>query len=1188
LLSSAVRLSGLGSAEEVCGAAVEEAAALLGARRVLLALGAPEPSSIAAARVPRGEDAGALHAAVATWLEEAASTRSASLRHGPAGVAPPLQRSCVVAPLLTDTQVLGVVYADVDGRFGRFEAGDCDALSLLAAQTAAALERLRGSERLAKEIEQRNAELAVINAIQQGISAELDLQAIVDLVGDKLREVFDTGNVNILWWDDKTDTVQVLYRYEHGRPLPLPPPWPLDRDTPVTDIIRKREPRVANTREEQTRAGISPAPGTDWAHSIVGVPIVGSNRVIGVIGLQNHDREYAYRKEDVRLLETIAASMGVALENARLFDETQRLLRETAQRNAELAVVTSIQQGIAGSLSFQAIVEMVGDKLREVLHIDTIGIRWYDHDTRTAHFLYEIEHGTRLEMMPVVASEQRWKEVTGDRSVVIRNTRAEVAAAGVAPGTECSLSTLTVKIVAHDRVVGVVIVESFEREYAFGPSEARLLEAIVSGMGVALENARLFDETQRLLKETEERNAELAVINRIQQAVGAALDFEGIVDVVGDALREVFRTGDVGIRWWDESADRLRGLYLYEHNVRLDKKVLSPTVGTPWGPFLRHPRPVVLNSHAEQDAAGVRAAPGTDRALSIVAVPMIVGDRVVGAVNLEDHQREHAFGESQVRLLQTIASSMGVALENVRLFNETREALDRQTATADVLKVIAQSPGELQPVFDAIAASSNRLIGGFSTVVARIHDDVLHLVAYTSTNPDGDAAIRASFPNPLSSFSFGAALRAGRTVRIVDTELEPEAPVRLRELARARGYRSMLLCPLLRDGAAIGMISVTRREPGAFAEHEVQLLETFAHQAVIAIENVRLFNETKEALEQQTATARVLQVMSQSPADVEPVFEAITDRALALCGARIGGVARFDGELVHLAAFHAPSPEGLAQMHAAFPMKPSRGSILARAILEREALQIYDVLADPDYVLKDATRQIGYRSNLAVPMMRDGEVIGAIGVCREEPSVFSEKHIRLLQIFADQAVIAVENVRLFNETRDALRKVEQRTRELAEALDYQVAISDVLRVISQSPNDVSPVFEAILDCATRLFGSAVAAVYRYRDGQVELVGTRNWPDEAIAVARTLYPAPPERALLAGRVIAAGEALSIDDAWLDAAYDHSFARAGQWRRVAGAPMLKASCFSGASATACSLHGWLMAKFTRSWRRIGATA
>jgi hypothetical protein len=281
----------------------------------------------------------------------------------------------------------------------------------------------------------------VINAIQHGISAGLDLQAIAQLVGDKVRELFRTGNVNIAWWDDKTDQVQVVYRYEHGKPLPLPPPWTLGSG-PVAEIIRKREPRVANTRAEQTAAGIGPAPGTDWAHSIAGVPIVGSNRVLGLMSLQNHEREYAYSADDVRLLQTIAASMGGALENARLLDATQHLLKETEQRNAELAVINSIQQGVAAELTFQGIVDLVGDKLREVLATANIGIRWFEPDTGLIRFLYEYEHGERLHIQPMARVPGGPGEVMErTRQPMVLNTPAERRAAGIVdiPGTDPSL-----------------------------------------------------------------------------------------------------------------------------------------------------------------------------------------------------------------------------------------------------------------------------------------------------------------------------------------------------------------------------------------------------------------------------------------------------------------------------------------------------------------------------------------------------------------------------------------------------------------------------------------------------------------------------------------------------------------------------------------------------------------------------
>ncbi len=293
---------------------------------------------------------------------------------------------------------------------------------------------------------------------------------------------------------------------------------------------------MLNSRAEQDAAGSTTLPGTDTALSIVVVPIVASDRVVGRLILENHERENAYGEADVRLLTTVAASMGVALENARLFAETQRLLKETEQRNAELAVINSIQQGMAGSLDFQGIVDLVGDKLREVLGTPDLMIRWYDPKTNLNHYLYEFEHGRRLTVSPSPPNPGGiFETMTKTRQPVFFNTAADRTKlnAPQVPGSDRSKSSVYVPILGSDRVMGVIGTQSFERENAFGESEVRLLTTIAASMGVALENARLFDETQRLLKETEQRNAQLAVINSVQQGM-SSLDFG---DLVGDKLR---------------------------------------------------------------------------------------------------------------------------------------------------------------------------------------------------------------------------------------------------------------------------------------------------------------------------------------------------------------------------------------------------------------------------------------------------------------------------------------------------------------------------------------------------------------------------------------------------------------------------------------------------------------------------
>ena len=281
-----------------------------------------------------------------------------------------------------------------------------------------------------------------------------------------------------------------------------------------------------------------------------------------------------------------------------------------------------------------------------------------------------------------------------------------------------------------------------------------------------------------------------------------------------------------------------------------------------------------------------------------------------------------------------------IAIENVRLFDETKEALERQTATADILKVIASSPDDVQPVFQAIAERTNQLVGGFTTVVWRILEDVAHLAAFTQADPAADAALKvAALRIPLSSWQIGETIRKGQIFSVSDTETDARS---LRDLARLRGFRSILYVPLLRNQKPIGIIGVTRVEPGQFSDHHVQLLQTFADQAVIAIENTRLFNETKEALERQTATADVLKVIASSPSNLQPVFDAIAERSNRLIGGHSTAVYRFVDQTAVLTAFTPVDPEADAVLRSMFP-RPLSGFPQFELVSHGEIKQVADV-----------------------------------------------------------------------------------------------------------------------------------------------------------------------------------------------------------------------------------------------------
>jgi two-component system, NtrC family, sensor kinase len=318
------------------------------------------------------------------------------------------------------------------------------------------------------------------------------------------------------------------------------------------------------------------------------------------------------------------------------------------------------------------------------------------------------------------------------------------------------------------------------------------------------------------------------------------------------------------------------------------------------------------------------------------------------------------------------------------------EALEQKTATAEILRVISQSQTDVQPVFDTIVANSVRLCRALYGLVYRLAGGLVHAVAHYNLTPEEIERRRRRFPRPLSDFTgenpLGRALTTGRVSIVADIEAAPAifTPEFLADM-RARVVRSQLVVPMVRQGQVIGAILVQHHDVGAFTDARVELLKTFADQAVIAIENARLFNETKEALERQTATAEILRVISESPTNVQPVFDMIAVRATTLCDAELCIVQRVDGEQLHLAAISGVDPAGVEVARKSFPMAVSTESGAGRAVRTRGVVHLADVLEDPTYALKEQARAMRFRSGLAVPMLREGHVIGVIVVMRTRP-----------------------------------------------------------------------------------------------------------------------------------------------------------------------------------------------------------
>ena len=636
---------------------------------------------------------------------------------------------------------------------------------------------------------------------------------------------------------------------------------------------------------------------------------------------------------------------------------------------------------------------------------------------------------------------------------------------------------------------------------AFTPRQIALVETFADQAVVAIENARLFREAQEAL---EQQRASAEVLGAISKSVA---DASPVFETILDACQRLFGSEELGIYTiGDDQMVRVaawRGPRAEE--ARQD---VTPLADSVTGRVIRERRP-----HHIPDLGAVPNLSPTLRdrvnrhgGASLLYAPMLQEDSGLGSIVVV-RWPPRPFSDREQALLQTFADQAAIAIENARLFRETQEALRQQTATGDILKVIASSPNNLQPVLDKIVETACRLCSAYDSVVLLREGDQLRPAAHYGPIPLTFASQEIS-----RGLLAGRAVIERRAIHIDDIakhadEYPVAAALALQGQVAGSGemlWRANLVMPLMREGEAVGVIGLRRTEPMAFSETQIQLLKTFADQAVIAIENVRLFDEVQartrdltESLEQQTASAEILRVISSSPTDVQPVFDAIAHSAAALCEATNGAVFRLRDGLIHLVGHYSMSQKQLASLRQSFPAPLDRAIASGRAILDRAIIHIPDVAVEPGYPA--ALAKTGLRSVLSVPMLRNGESIGSINVSREAVRPFSGRQIELLKIFADQAVIAINNVGLFNETQQALER--------------QTATADILKVIASSPTDVQPVFEAIATSANQLLGGISSTVWRFIDDALILVAfTRTSPaaDEALQAAfpRPLAEFPP--------------------------------------------------------------------------------
>jgi signal transduction histidine kinase len=502
--------------------------------------------------------------------------------------------------------------------------------------------------------------------------------------------------------------------------------------------------------------------------------------------------------------------------------------------------------------------------------------------------------------------------------------------------------------------------------------------------------------------------------------------------------------------------------------------------------------------------------------------------------------------------LKTYACELEQKLE--ARMRELAEALEQQTATSEVLRVISSSPTDIQPVLDAIVASAARLCE------ARNADLWLR---------EGEIGVCRVRSGPLIGFSVGhrqplnrdwvtgRAVVEARTIHVPDLPNSDEYP-QGREMARRHGHRATLAVPLLREGTAIGAILVRRPEVRPFTDKQIALVQTFADQAVIAIENTRLLNELRESLQQQTATADVLKVISSSPGALTPVFDAMLQNAVSICGAKFGTMFRFDGDVAYVVAMLNLPPALDEYLRQRGRRQPAPGSDLEKVLKLKQVIHTIDSLETPNPI--PPARLAGARTCITVPMLKETELVGAIVIYRQDVRPFSDKQIELVQNFGNQAVIAIENTRLLNELR-------QRTDDLSESLEQQRATAEILGVISSLPADVQPVFDTIVRSFALLCGSVFGAIYTFDGELVHFASAYGFSSEQLATLKAKYPVRvDDPSVLSSRAILTKAPVHIHDVMSDPHYDREHAALMGSRRLLAVPMLREGVPLGAIVAA----------------------